>query len=1020
MLASKLVSFMSSQLTLASYNSTGFGPGKPEYVSDLLKSYDFVLLQEHWLRKSQFHRIRNIPCDSNVSILSHDVSAIDDNIFINGRGYGGCSIIWKSTLNCKVVPIIMSSNRICAVQVTLQSMVLIIFNVYMPCDDGKNNELYIDILNEITSKCNELGCFNFIIGGDFNTNFKRTKSNFTKHLNFVCENEHLYPCIYSKNSIVPYTFTSPVDQGKHIIDHFLVNKGMVCNILEYFSVHDGANVSFHSPVVLKLNFTVGHFMSTTRTYISKPKWQEASGNDLLNYKNTIDNLLNTISIPWDAIKCECLHCPSQSDHCHDIQIFHDSLMECCIKAGEICIPFTSANSPRQHKLAGWNDYVKPYKDASMFWHNIWRDCGSPRNAVIADVMRRARAKYHKAIRYVKNNENNIKRDNMAHALLNNKTRDFWKEVKAVNNKDSSLPKLVDDVMGDENISDFFANKYESLYNSVSYDEADMNSLLGKIDSMIKDMTYESNTKLYISVQDIIDGIKQVKLNKKDGYCILYTDHFINATNKLYICLSLLFNSMIVHGFTPDGFNVATIQPLVKDKRKSVNDSNNYRAIALSSPLSKIFDWIILNKNSSLYNTSDLQFGFKPHSSTTQCTFALTETINYFKQNNSDTYVLLLDATKAFDKVNYTKLFELLINKGLNPLLVRCLIFMYTNQHLNVTWNNNLSKYFSTSNGVKQGGVLSPILFAIYIDELLDRLKQSGFGCMIGHLYCGAFGYADDVSLVAPSMYALKKMSDICLHYAEEYDLQFNPTKCQLIKYGDVNMETFSFNNTIIYSTRKGTHLGHIIGPDVIKDSVREMSHDLTWRVNSIISNFNFCKSNVKYNLFRSYCTSFYGACLWNMQDKAVNMFYTTWRKSIRKIFDIPQRTHCNLLPLIADCLPIQIQFLSRIVRFIQSCIRSHNDVLNVLSNLALSGSGSSVAGSCNFIMSKYKLVLNDFYTFSHNRFISLFQSDYFKQLDVNILENASLVCDILYSIESGDPFLNGADLKYILHCICTE
>ena len=76
----------------------------------------------------------------------------------------------------------------------------------------------------------------------------------------------------------------------------------------------------------------------------------------------------------------------------------------------------------------------------------------------------------------------------------------------------------------------------------------------------------------------------------------------------------------------------------------------------------------------------------------------------------------------------------------------------------------MSLYFSSTNGKKQGGALSPILFSIYIDEMLTRLYMSGitehyilllympgFGCMIGHKYYGAFGYADDISLVAPSI-----------------------------------------------------------------------------------------------------------------------------------------------------------------------------------------------------------------------------------------------------------------------------
>ena len=77
---------MAIHLTSSSYNCTGFGPGKPEYVSELIKARDLVLLQEHWLSKSQFHRIKNIPCDNNVSIFPHDVSGINNRVFLSGKG----------------------------------------------------------------------------------------------------------------------------------------------------------------------------------------------------------------------------------------------------------------------------------------------------------------------------------------------------------------------------------------------------------------------------------------------------------------------------------------------------------------------------------------------------------------------------------------------------------------------------------------------------------------------------------------------------------------------------------------------------------------------------------------------------------------------------------------------------------------------------------------------------------------------------------------------------------------------
>ena len=75
-------------------------------------------------------------------------------------------------------------------------------------------------------------------------------------------------------------------------------------------------------------------------------------------------------------------------------------------------------------------------------------------------------------------------------------------------------------------------------------------------------------------------------------------------------------------------------------------------------------------------------------------------MNYFQQNKSDVYVLLLDATKTFDKVNYAKLFYLLYY----------LLYMYTNQHLNVSWINSMSLYFSTTNGVKQGVCYPPFYY----------------------------------------------------------------------------------------------------------------------------------------------------------------------------------------------------------------------------------------------------------------------------------------------------------------------
>ena len=68
--------------------------------------------------------------------------------------------------------------------------------------------------------------------------------------------------------------------------------------------------------------------------------------------------------------------------------------------------------------------------------------------------------------------------------------------------------------------------------------------------------------------------------------------------------------------------------------------------------------------------------------------------------------------------------------------------------------NRQSDYFKVLNGVKQGGVISPLLFSCYIDNLFTLLQHSGLGYDVGCLYTGAFGYADDIALLAPSLHCL--------------------------------------------------------------------------------------------------------------------------------------------------------------------------------------------------------------------------------------------------------------------------
>ena len=236
---------------------------------------------------------------------------------------------------------------------------------------------------------------------------------------------------------------------------------------------------------------------------------------------------------------------------------------------------------------------------------------------------------------------------------------------------------------------------------------------------------------------------KIKLVKTDANNGCSSNHFKNGTKKLNVYFALLRTAMLTHNYVPCSMLTSTIIPIPQNRRKSLNDS------ALSSILGKLLDWVILLSCDKALSSNDSQFGFKPKHSTSLCTFVVKETVQYYLNGGSIVYGMLLDASKAFDRVQFIKFFRLLLSRGLCPVICRLIATLYTNQTSRVKWGSSFSETFSISNGVKQGGVLSPILFGLYIKSLLEKLEHPRAGCYIGHIFMGTFGYADDIILLAP-------------------------------------------------------------------------------------------------------------------------------------------------------------------------------------------------------------------------------------------------------------------------------
>ena len=218
---------------------------------------------------------------------------------------------------------------------------------------------------------------------------------------------------------------------------------------------------------------------------------------------------------------------------------------------------------------------------------------------------------------------------------------------------------MDNAIGDIQITEALKHKYKSLYNSVPTSDTEMQSLYSIVNS---GSNRNQQQDIFMTSDIIAQCIKRLKRRKSDGNYGFISDHLINGGKRLHILLFMLFKSMLIHGYNANDLVLSSIISIPKDIRSSLGSSDNYRGISLFNGICTLFDYVIMHTCNDYLFTSDMQFGFKPQHSTTICSLVYHEIINHYMSNNNNVYSCLLDASKAFDKVHYGKLFHILLNQ----------------------------------------------------------------------------------------------------------------------------------------------------------------------------------------------------------------------------------------------------------------------------------------------------------------------------------------------------------------------
>jgi hypothetical protein len=345
-------------------------------------------------------------------------------------------------------------------------------------------------------------------------------------------------------------------------------------------------------------------------------------------------------------------------------------------------------------------------------------------------------------------------------------------------------------------------------------------------------------------------------------------------------------------------------------------------------------------------SDQLQFGFKAKHSTAMCTMVLREVITSYVSEHSTVYCTFLDASKAFDKINYCRLFELLLRRKIPRTILRLLLNIYTGQSVRVLWNGFLTSAFPVTNGVKQGGILSPILFCVYYDELIQELRRTNTGCYIGSWFVGVLAYADDLALLAPSASAMRKLLETCEKFAQRFSLSFNATKSKCMCFAprdtfnrDRTLPKFVIHGGVIEFVDEWLHLGHIVTTDLSTDAdITRGRNVLIGQINNFLCQFGSLDVVTKNQLFLAYCSSHYGSVLWDLDCSSLDAYGAAWRTGLRRIWGLPYKSHCKTITLISLTVPVYDIVCQRFVNHIINCLNGPNALVSFVVRQALSES----------------------------------------------------------------------------------
>ena len=504
-------------------------------------------------------------------------------------------------------------------------------------------------------------------------------------------------------------------------------------------------------------------------------------------------------------------------------------------------------------------------------------------------------------------------------------------VQQKNNK-VKFSEIIDGKNKAEEIIEIFSSKFLKF---------DMDENIQEEEEFLNELRilWDNERKFYprVSAERLRELIR--RLNIGEGHDKIHTIFLRNMSEKLLQLLSLFMSSSYSHCYVPVKLLNGDINPTIKDAKGNVTESANYRPVMQSSNLLKLFEIHMLDIISEKIDFSSRQFGFRKYTSTTDACLLLKETVNqYIVKKGEKVYGLFVDLSKAFDRVDHILMGKILLKRKLPPDIILFLMHYMRNQKARIVWKGIFGEYIHIEKGVRQGGILSPFLFKLYIDDILLEICNSNIGCSLGIMRLNVLAYADDIVLLGNTVEQLETLYGILKSGMEQCKLTINKIKTKCMVFSKHPFDTPSNiclqndNFEIVFEYK---YLGH-----VIQYNLSDIK-DVSFRLNSFYGKFHWVFRNFKniapdvlFFLFKSFCMSEYGLTIWNLGDilnkQCFKTFKVAYSNALKKIVDVPVSTSSHAVAEVLDNLLFHHLLTFIQIRYFKRVLKSFNPILKML------------------------------------------------------------------------------------------